>query len=60
MIVADQPIAARSNLFSQESGADSNAIWGNPATTAFSGAARIRVTVLLGGILDLGICLTSD
>ena len=45
---------------SQESGADSNAVWGNPAMTAFSGAARIRVTVLLGGILDLGICLTSD
>lgn len=28
--------------------------------TAFSGAARIRVTVLRGGILNLGICLTSD
>jgi len=45
---------------SHKSGADSNAFWGNPAMTAFSGAARIRVTVLRGGILDLGICLTSD
>jgi hypothetical protein len=28
--------------------------------TAVSRAARIRMTVLRFGILDLGICLTSD
>jgi hypothetical protein len=38
----------------------SNAIRGNPPLTTVTGAASIRVTVLLGGIFDLGICLTSD
>lgn len=45
---------------SRESVSDSNAFRGKPAMTAISGAARIRVTVLRGGILDLGICFTTD